>query len=228
MRYIRLQEPPRTRLRAREIARQIGVPPSEVLQVLADMGEYVRSAASYVEAPIIREVHERFGVKYAVEVCPSPPMEDSVADHQPRGLQPPTRRVKRDNHPLMGEVTPRRDHDASNDSDGASGSPRTASWAGRNVDQQWADLAGGDASHAFEFEEWKLRGFSELERDVWMAAGLRAGQARWAADLRDGGLSPTDLGVDLHGWRVVDRLQRGEGAAAVARLLTAMRASEAG
>jgi len=96
------------------------------------------------------------------------------------------------------------------------------------VDQQWADLAGGDASHAFEFEEWKLRGFSELERDVWMAAGLRAGQARWAADLRDGGLSPTDLGVDLHGWRVVDRLQRGEGAAAVARLLTAMRASEAG
>ena len=121
MHYIKLQEAPRTRLRAREIARQIGVPTTEVLKVLKDMGEYVRSAASYVEAPIIREVHERFGVTYAIEVSPSPAVPDSVADQQPGGLPPPPRRVKRDNHPLMGEISPRRDHNATVESDGAGG-----------------------------------------------------------------------------------------------------------
>ena len=94
--------------------------------------------------------------------------------------------------------------------------------------QRWADVGGGDASQAFEFEEWKLRGFSEVERDVWTSAGLRAGQARWAADLRDAGLTPSDLEVDLRGWKVIERLQRGEGAKAVARLLTDLRSKDAG
>ena len=227
MRYTRLQESPRARMRVRDIAKQLGVPPAEVLQMLEDMGEYVKSHASYIETPVIRKLHERLGVTYSAATRPT--HSDSVTGREAptEGLPPPPRRTKRDNHPLTGEVSPRRVLDPSLDSSPARSAPGTTSWSARTVEQRWADLAGGDASHALEFEEWKLRGFSDVERDVWMASGLRTGQARWAAELRDGGLSPTDLEVDLHGWKVVDRLQRGEGAKAIARMLTQIRNSAA-
>jgi hypothetical protein len=214
-------------MRVRDIAKQLGVPPAEVLQMLEDMGEYVKSHASYIETPVIRKLHERLGVTYSAATRPT--HSDSVTGREAptEGLPPPPRRTKRDNHPLMGEVSPRRVLDPSLDSSPARSAPGTTSWSARTVEQRWADLAGGDASHALEFEEWKLRGFSDVERDVWMASGLRTGQARWAAELRDGGLSPTDLEVDLHGWKVVDRLQRGEGAKAIARMLTQIRNSAA-
>jgi hypothetical protein len=214
-------------MRVRDIAKQLGVPPAEVLQVLEDMGEYVKSHASYVEAPVIRRLHERFGVTYGVADRPTHSASITGRGAPTEGLAPPPRRTKRDNHPLMGEISPRRVLDSSLDSRSARSAPPTTSWSARTVEQRWADLAGGDASHALEFEEWKFRGFSDVERDVWMASGLRAGQARWAAELRDGGLSPTDLEVELHGWKVVDRLQRGEGAKAVARMLIQLRNSAA-
>lgn len=226
MRHIKLEEPPRTRLRVHHIAKEIGVSSQEVLEVLEEIGEYVKSSQSLVEAPIIRRVHERFGVTYASPVRSAETVEaptSSSSPHNPRGLAAPPRRPKRDNHPLMGEISPRREREAYVDSSPATTTPPTTSWTNRRDDQQWGDLAGGDASSTFEFEEWKLRGFSDIERDVWIAAGLRAGQARWAQELRDGGLSPTDLDVDLYGWTVVVRLQHGEGAKAVARMLSQMR-----
>ena len=226
MRHIKLHEPPRARLRVRDIAKEIDVSAREVLAVLNDINEYVKNSASFVEAPIIRRVHEIFGVTDGPP--PSPGWPDRLpTPHSPTGLTPPPKRRKRDNHPLMGEISPRRDGNAHPDS-GSTESASTASWAGRKADQQWAELAGGDASHSFEFEGWKLYGFSEVERDVWIAAGLRPGQARHAAELRDAGLSSTDLSIDLNGWTVADRLQRGEGAVAVARTLTHMRSREAG
>lgn len=229
MRHMKLQQPPRSRQRVREVARDVGISAEELLQVLSEMGEYVKSTSSYIEAPIIRRVHERF------VVTPSSPKPTSSAPQKPQpkrsiaspGLAPPSRRTKRDNHPLMDEPGPRSDRDVACHSRSVGEMPR-ASWTGRTVEQQWADLAGGDASQTFEFEDWKLRGFSEVDRDVWMSAGLRAGQARWAAELQNGGLSPSDLGVDLHGWKVIDRLQRGEGAKAVARMLNTAREAEVG
>lgn len=43
-----------------------------------------------------------------------------------------------------------------------------------------------------------------------MAEGLRAGQAKLARDLRDGGFTPFDLRIQLLGWTVAKRLRAGE------------------
>jgi len=198
--------------------------------VLHELGEFVNSPASYVEAPVIRQLHARFGITYVAEGRQGPEARSLATDvpASAGGLGPPVKRPKRDNHPLMGQISARRGSDSSADSAKPSGASPPPFWGSRSLEQRWADVGGGDASQAFEFEEWKLRGFSEVERDVWTSAGLRAGQARRAADLRDAGLTPSDLGVDLHGWKVIERLQQGEGAKAVARLLADVRAKEAG
>jgi hypothetical protein len=219
MRIIKLGQPPRGRQRVREVAAALGVPVSDVLAALAAIGEFTRGPASYIEPPVIRKVHEHYGVKYDSDVFTPPAPQAPVPL---TGLAPPTPRSRRENNPLVAEPSlgPR-----------MSDRPRAGSepgvWTARSVDQEWARGAAGDASPAFEFEEWKLLGLGDVERDVWIAEGLRAGQARWAADLRDAGFTPQDLGVKLHGWTVIDRLRRGEGAKAVARLLRETRTLEA-
>lgn len=233
MRLIKLQRPPRHRQRIRDVAKEVGVSSRQLLAELSEMGEYASSAASYIEAPVIRAVHDRLGVAYVEPDKPEPDRR-SLATPATSGLEPPRPRERRENHPLMDEASrprdravwdgPRRDTFTTTDSRGQARSR----WAGRSVEQQWAQVSAGDAAAAFEFEEWKLRGFTDVERDVWMDAGIRAGQAKWAAELRDGGLRPADLQTDLNGWKVIERLQRGEGAAAVVRLLRATRDTQAG
>lgn len=52
---------------------------------------------SYVEVPVIRQVHERFGVTYAAK-----PETSTEQPSQPLlGITPPPRSVKRDNNPYM-------------------------------------------------------------------------------------------------------------------------------
>jgi hypothetical protein len=229
MRYIKLQQPPRSRERVREVAKDVGVSARQLLDVLRQLGEFLPSAAGYIEAPVIRKVHDYYGVTY--DTLPPVPGKDAAPPSLAGGLRPPAKRKRRENHPLMNDPSRFRDQgpDATYawDRPGAARKP-PGRWDSLSVEQRWAQATDGDASSAFEFEEWKLRGFNEVERDVWMAAGLRASQAKWAAELRDGGLLPADLQTNLHGWKVIDRLQRGEGARAVARLLNAMRNSDAG
>lgn len=234
MRLIKLQRPPRHRQRIREVAKELNLTSRQLLAELSEMGEYASSAAAYVEAPVIRAVHDRHGVAYTQpDEVQGEPAPQGVGPASTSGLGPPRPRERRDNHPLMNEASrprdragregPRRGAPAS----GSAGEVQ-ARWEARSVEQQWSQASAGDAAPAFEYEEWKLRGFTEVERDVWLDAGLRASQAKWAAELRDGGLRPADLQTDLHGWKVIDRLRCGEGAVAVVRLLSASRGSQAG
>ena len=41
-------------VRVHELAKEFGVPSKVILSTLSDMGEYVKSASSTVEAPVIR------------------------------------------------------------------------------------------------------------------------------------------------------------------------------
>ncbi|WP_207025374.1 hypothetical protein [Phycicoccus sp. DTK01] len=83
-----------------------------------------------------------------------------------------------------------------------------------------------EATPAWEYQEWLLYGFAEVERDAWTAEGLRVAQAKVARDLRDAGLVPADLQVQLYGWSVAARVAQGEGAKHVARMLRRQRAAE--
>src|SRR5699024_1543909 len=49
------------KVRVHELAKEFGVPSKTVLATLSDMGEYVRSASSTVEAPVVRRLNEQFG-----------------------------------------------------------------------------------------------------------------------------------------------------------------------
>jgi len=49
--------------RVHEIAKEIGITSKELLKKLTDMGEYVSSASSTLEAPVVRKVREAFAPK---------------------------------------------------------------------------------------------------------------------------------------------------------------------
>ena len=48
--------------RVHELAKELGVTSKEVLNKLAEQGEYVKSASSTVEAPVVRRYQEKFPV----------------------------------------------------------------------------------------------------------------------------------------------------------------------
>ncbi|MFY0409119.1 translation initiation factor IF-2 [Solicola sp. PLA-1-18] len=49
------------KVRVHELAKEFGITSKEVLSTLSDMGEYVKSASSTVEPPVIRRLNEQFG-----------------------------------------------------------------------------------------------------------------------------------------------------------------------
>ena len=48
-------------VRVHELAREFGVESKVVLSTLKDMGEYVKSASSTIEAPVVRRLTEEHG-----------------------------------------------------------------------------------------------------------------------------------------------------------------------
>ncbi len=47
--------------RVHELAKEFGVPSKQVLEALKEMGEFVKSASSTVEAPVVRRLSEERG-----------------------------------------------------------------------------------------------------------------------------------------------------------------------
>lgn len=220
MHYIKLQAPPRQRLRVHEIATQVGVTNQALKEVLRELGEYAASVNSYVEVPVIRQVHERFGVTYDAQ-----PQTRPQAQPPPLfGLTPPSPRAHRDNNPYVQTAKRARDVAIEHQQDLWDDPLR---WRDRpqveqpamSEEQQWSSGAGRGASPTFEFLEWKMRGLSEVERDVWVAAGLPTNRASVAAEVRDAGLTPADLATTVEGWTLLEWIGRGASGISVARLL---------
>ncbi|HEX5336200.1 MAG TPA: translation initiation factor IF-2 N-terminal domain-containing protein, partial [Propionicimonas sp.] len=46
------------KVRVYELAKELGLESKELLQTLNDMGEFVRSASSTIEAPVVRRLKE--------------------------------------------------------------------------------------------------------------------------------------------------------------------------
>ena len=49
-----------SKVRVHELAKQLGMESKEVLAKLQEMGEFVRSASSTVEAPVVRKLEKAF------------------------------------------------------------------------------------------------------------------------------------------------------------------------
>lgn len=93
-------------------------------------------------------------------------------------------------------------------------------WHSSSRDNWWETQ--GDVAPSWERESWKLGGFTESERDAWIAHGLRPGQVKDALEYREAGLMPPDLVKDAAGWTALKRLRAGDRPLDVARLLRAL------
>jgi translation initiation factor IF-2 len=61
-----------SKVRVHELAKELGITSKEVLAKLADLGEYVKSASSTVEAPVIRKLKEAMPAAQAPPAAPAP------------------------------------------------------------------------------------------------------------------------------------------------------------
>ena len=78
--------------RVHEIAKEIGITSKELLKKLTDMGEYVSSASSTLEAPVVRKVREAFAPKTeapaAKPAAPKPPAAKPAPRPAAKGQAP--------------------------------------------------------------------------------------------------------------------------------------------
>lgn len=187
---------PRPRRSAQQLAQELGLDISFVMDALQSVGEYVDSSRKRaIEEPAVKKVYEHFDRTYTPE--PTKP----VPDWQRRDLGRPAPRAAR-----QAPQNPRRSVDG----------PRTLETPDTSLG---IGDSRSDAADAWAYEEWKYYKFSPAEHDAWIDAGLRRGQAREAATLREAGLTAADLTKDVYGWSVAKRLRSGENAQEVARQL---------
>lgn len=75
------------RMRVHELAKELGITSRELLAHLKEKGEFVKSASSMVEAPIVRMVHESFADAKPAEEEPKP-KETPKKKAAPKGPKP--------------------------------------------------------------------------------------------------------------------------------------------
>lgn len=193
---------PRQRTSARNLASKMGLELASVMEALQEIGEYVSTPTSNsLESPAVRQIYSYFGMSYEPETVVPPVSPWKIRDETPcssiRRIPSKKTAPVRSNHPKMRFE------------------PKDTS--------EGLDHPHHDAKPAWAFEEWKLYGFSDNERDAWISYGLRPGQARFAKHLRDAGLLATDLHVEVEGWSVAKRLRAAESPRDVFRLLQRVR-----
>ena len=70
------------KVRVYELARELGVESKELIHQLADMGEFVKSASSTIEAPVVRRLRD--------SVKAAPPKEKEQPAAKPAAPTPAT------------------------------------------------------------------------------------------------------------------------------------------
>ena len=93
-------------VRVHELAKEFGVPSKVILSTLSDMGEYVKSASSTVEAPVIRRLKEEHGDALTKLGAKSAPAKKAPAI--PRRSPTLPRKSRRSRPPLPKPLPPRR------------------------------------------------------------------------------------------------------------------------
>ena len=74
--------------RVHELAKELGVPSKEVLAKLSELGEFVKSASSTVEAPVARRLREAFPAAQQPAAKPAKVATKAAAAPAPAPAQP--------------------------------------------------------------------------------------------------------------------------------------------
>lgn len=223
MRHLKLQQPPRPRVRVRELARALDILDTDLLTWLREHGEWVPHVQSFVEEPVAERARAAFRPATDAEAAATGGRRataDPPAPKPLRGLTPPTPHPVRENNPFLGDLnrfrpraTPSRGTAKRQDPLSSSGSPTLPDYSAAGAFR---------ASEAMAPFEWAIRGVEDQKQE-WLNHGLGPRDARVAQACQDARLHPADLSVSVSGWTVLDRITRGEAPRQVARLLARQR-----
>lgn len=223
MRQLKLQQPPRPRIRVRDLAREVGADDNDVLVWLRANGEWVKSVLSFVEQPVAQRVRLHFAPDNEQQRSSSPEEQADPPVRAPlQGLQPPTAPPARENNPFLGQLKAFSRREAPRPPRNTS--PETV-WHAEHETPDYSAAGSFLASPAMAPFEWALRGVDDTKQ-AWLDHGLTDRDARIAEACLAAGLQPNDLAVAVSGWTVLDRITRGEAPKEVARLLDRQRQAE--
>lgn len=179
-------QPPSCRS-AYRLASELGVGVEDIMATLNELGHYVASPRTHsIESVTARDVADRLGRTLVAEPTkPVTPWELKPTNDKPHKPARSRRPASLASKPPRTRFIP----------------PDKSLGLGSGAD---------DASPSFDQQSWQLYGFSDAERDAWVAQGLRTGQAKLARYLRDAGLMASQLGIEVEGWTVAKRLRAGD------------------
>ena len=203
--------------RVHEIATEYGVESKVVLEKLKEMGEFVKSASSTLDLPVVYQFQQLCGDE--LRGLPyTPPMPDGWYDEP---VTRPAGRFERRQRP----------------------NPFSASYQDPKLREAAAVLGvpvhelrpanqprrpGGrrpDAT-AKPLSSWERNLFDKAHAAAWQAAGLAPADGDLALRLAEKGLTPDDLSLGLRGMRAAARLRGGEPVHLVIREMVEVKAQK--
>ena len=206
--------------RVHEVAKELRKTSKAIMAALTDMGEFVKSPSSTVDATAVRKLREKFGTNHADSYSAAPPPSPQAAADS-LFLAPLAKPDLRGEAAEMFGVSP--DTLKLRDAPGRLGPrPGTRSAARpaapvtkiQGTKLAFASPRRGRPVSAAEAPnhdaEWARHFFTPEQRAVWMDGGLRDSQADMASKCAEFEIDPSMLSLKLSGTTVVQRLQSGE------------------
>lgn len=199
------------KLRVYELAQELGVESKYLLKRLKDAGEFVRSASSTLEPPVVSKIRQELAVSTPPRRDTRPVGNNPVSaprrqerSWQRRGTTPsipaPARRGRRTTFQPNAGQNPNLDE------------------AARIFDIDPSDLkpARQRSRSGKQVDPWLLVWIDPAEKREWLAAGLSENDLPLVLQCKQIGMNPEDLRVALpHGDTPVRRLWQGEAVAIV-------------
>lgn len=192
------------KMRVYELAKELGVDSKYLLMKLKEQGEFVRSASSPIEPPVVKKLRQ--------SLSSDPPLRP---DTRPGG-----------NNPYARQEWAARSRDADHRRQPLGDPPRrrpAASRGGRPSPEldEAARIFGVNASelkpvrrghdNARPVDPWLLAWIDPAEKREWLNAGLTEADLALVKQCRQIGMTPEDLRVALpHGDTPLRRLRQGE------------------
>lgn len=201
-------------IRVYELAKKLGLESKELLAQLQQMGEFVRSASSTIEAPVVQKLIDRLqgtGRESAAPVIRRRPgaASNEAKESPGRGNNPyssttvngplPRRQARRRSQslPSAPESGPDEvDADEQAIARYLGVSPRRSGPPKRRSSRPQP----GSIAPAKTSDPWALNWFDADEKKVWLDAGIY--DAQLAADARDAGLGPDDVKLYILVWNL--------------------------
>lgn len=81
------------KVRVYELAKELGLDSKELLAKLQEVGEFVKSASSTVEAPVVRKLMEKFPDMKPVEAAPATAKKSAAKKLLLKKQSPPKQRL---------------------------------------------------------------------------------------------------------------------------------------